>query len=210
MLVERQDVFKEEKVAGHNCDFCNFFFPQQFAFWVTSQPRLKCNYGPFLYCPYSTLLTAWVFLGFVLRNCMILVQLSALFRKISPPLKHFATWNSRNILIFKSSRLSISATFRLKFAEKFSWISSNSLPGTFSLTCFIFLSWITGTNFQWHNTKIICSEKMMGLISLYILLKQFLAILRVLHLFSIKWIFANTFLIYISSFSEDAKETIMF
>ena len=100
VFVERQDVFKEEKVAGHNCDFRNFFFPQQFAFWVTFQPRLKCNYGPFLYFPHSTLLTVWVFLGFVLRNCIILDQLSALFRKISPPLKHFATSNSRNILHF--------------------------------------------------------------------------------------------------------------
>ena len=99
-------------------DFRDFFFLQQFAFWLIFQPRLKCYYGPFWHFPYSTLFTAWVFFKFVVRNCKILVQLSALFRKISSPLKHFATANSCNILIFESSRLSIPANFRLKVSEK--------------------------------------------------------------------------------------------
>ena len=163
--------------------FCGFFFPQQFAFWLIFQPRWKCNYGPFMHFPLSTLFTAWVFLRFVLRICKILVQLSALFTKISPPLKRFATSNSRNILIFKSSKLSIPTTFRLKVAGKFLWLSWNSLPETFSLTYFLFLSLIWGTHFQWHKTKNICYEKMMGLIWLYIVLGQFQAILNILHLF---------------------------
>ena len=177
-------------------DFGDVFFPQQFAFWLIFQPRLKCNYGPFLYFPLSALFTAWVFLGFLSRNRKIFVQLSALFRETFPPLKHFATSNSRNILIIKSSRLSILTTFRLKVAEKFSWLSWNSLSRTFSLTYFLFLSWITGTNFQWYKIKNFCYEKMMGLISLYILLEQFLATLNILHLFSIQCIFPNTFLIH--------------
>ena len=200
VFIEKQDVFKEEKVAGQNCDFCNFLSPQQFAFWVIFQPRSKCNYCPFLHFLHSTLFTAWVFLGFVVRNWKILVQLKALFRKISPPLKHFATSNSRNILIFKTSRLSIPATFRLNVAENFLLLSWNSLPRTFSLTYFFFLSWITRTNFQWYKTKNICPEKMMCLISLYILLEQFLAIRNILHLFSIQWIFPNTFFFSINFF----------
>ena len=46
-------------------------------------------------------------------------------------------------------------------------MSRNSFPGTFSLTYFLFLSWITGTSFQWHKTKNIYSKNMMGLISLH-------------------------------------------
>ena len=195
MLIKRQDVFKKEKVVGQNYDFWNFLFTQQFAFWLIFQPR-------FLHFLHSNLFTTWVFLRFVVRNSKILVQLSALFRKISPPLKVFATSNSRNILIFKSSRLSIPAAFRFKVAEKFSWLSWNSLPRTFSLTYFIFLSWITRTNFQWYKTKNICPEKMMGLISLYILLEQFLAILNILHLLLIKWIFSNIFLIHSQFFGR--------
>ena len=114
-------------------DFCGFFFPQHLAFWLIVQPCLKCNYVPLLHFLYSTLFTAWVFFEFVVRNCKILGQLSALFRKISFPLKHFASSNSCSILIFKPSWLSVPATFRLKVAKKFSWLSWNSLPGTFSL-----------------------------------------------------------------------------
>ena len=202
MFIERQDVFKEEKVEGQNSDFCNFLFPQQFAFWLFFQPHLKCNYGDLLNFPHPTFFTAWVFLGSVVRNCKILVPLSALFRKISPPFQHFATSNSGNILIFKSSVLSILAAFCLKVAEKFSWLSWNFLPRTFSLTYFIFLSWITGTNLQWHKTKNICSEKMMGLISLYILLEQFIVILNILHLFSMQWIFPNIFFIHSQLFGR--------
>ena len=134
MFIERQDAFKEENVAEHNCDFRDFIFPQQFALWLIFQPCLKCNYDPFLYFKHSTLFTVLVFFEFVIRNCKIFVQLSAFFRKISPPLIHFATLNSRNILIFESSLLSIPATFRLKIAEKFLWLSWSSLPGIFSLT----------------------------------------------------------------------------
>ena len=142
VFIERQDAFKEEKVAGHNYDFCDsrlsrLFFPQHLAFWIIFQLRLKWNYGPFLHFPHSTLFTTWVFFEVVVRNCKILVQLSGLFRKISSPLKHFATSDSCNILIFESSWLSIPATFCLNIAEKFSWLSWNSLPGTFSLVGFL-------------------------------------------------------------------------
>ena len=58
------------------------------------------------------------------------------------------------------------------------------------------MSWITGTNFLWNKTKNICSKKMMNLISLYITLEQFLAMITTLHLFSVEWIFSNTFLIH--------------
>ena len=83
--------------------FSDFFPPQHIAFWLIFQPRLKCNYGSFLHFPNSTLFTVWVFSEFVVRNCKILVQLSALFRKISSSLKHSATLNSCNILILESS-----------------------------------------------------------------------------------------------------------
>ena len=124
--------FQGKKVGGYNCDFCDFFFPQQFFVWLFFQPRWKCNYGSFLHFKHFTLFTAWVVFGFVVRNCKIFVQLSALFRQISPPLKHFA--KSRNILIFESSWLSIPTIFRFKVAEKLLWLSWNSLPWTFSLT----------------------------------------------------------------------------
>ena len=135
VFIERQGAFNEEKVAGIIATFVtrnfrNFSFPQQLAFWLIFQPRLKCNYGPFWHFPYSTSLTTWVFFEFVVRNCKILVQWSALFREISSPLKHFETSNPCNILIFESSLLSIPATFRLKVAEKSSWISWNSFPAT--------------------------------------------------------------------------------
>ena len=65
------------------------------------------------------------------------------------------------------------------------------------------------TNLQCHKTKNIGSEKVIDLISLYILLEQFLAILNMLHVFSIQLIFPDTFLTH-SHFSEDAKETVMF
>ena len=115
-------------------DFRDFFFPQQFVLWLICQIRWKCNYGSFSHFKHSTLFTARVIFGFVIRNCKISVQLNALFRKMSPPLKHFATLNSRNLLIFESSWVSIPTTFRLKVAENFLWLSWNSLPWTFSLT----------------------------------------------------------------------------
>ena len=73
-------------------DFRDFFFPQHLAFWIIFQLRLKWNYGAFLHFPHSILFTTWVFFEVVVRNCKILVQLSALFRNMSPPLKHFATF----------------------------------------------------------------------------------------------------------------------
>ena len=115
-------------------DFRDFFFPHQLTFWLIFQPHLKCNYGPFWRFSYPTLFTAWEFFEFVVRNCKILVQLNALFRKISSPLKHFTISHCCNILIFGSSWLSIPAIFRLKAAEKCLWLSWNSLSGTFSLT----------------------------------------------------------------------------
>ena len=120
--MERENAFKEENVVEHNCDFRDFFSQQHLAFWLIFQPSLKCNYGPFLHLLHSTLFTAWVFFGFSVRSCKIWVRLSALFRKISPPLRHFATSNSRNILIFESSWRSILANFPLKVAEKFLWL----------------------------------------------------------------------------------------
>ena len=75
--------------------------------------------------------------------------------------------------------------------------------------CDIFLSWITGTNLQWHKTKNICSKKMIGLISLYIILEEFLAIITTLHVFSVQWIFANTFLMH-SQFFERCERNNMF
>ena len=81
---------------------------------------------------------------------------------------------------------------------------TNSAYVDISFECDIFLSWITATNLQWHKTKDFCSERVMGLISL---LEQFLAILNILHLFSIQLISPKTFLTH-SHFSEDAKETI--
>ena len=115
MFIERQDIFREEKVAGHNYDFRNFFFPQQFSFWLIFQSGLKCIYSPFLHFPHSTLFTSWVFLGFVVGNCEILVQLTALFRRTSSPLKHLATSNSRNFLILISPwRYNIFKTFNFR------------------------------------------------------------------------------------------------
>ena len=139
VFIERQDAFKEKKVMWHNCDFRDFFFPQQFVLWLIFQPRWKCNCGSFLRFKHCNLFTAWLFFEFVVRNCKIFVQLSALFRKISPPLKHFATLKSRIILIFKfcfSNNFSIPTTFRLKVPEKPLWLSWNSLPWTFSSTYF--------------------------------------------------------------------------
>ena len=75
--------------------------------------------------------------------------------------------------------------------------------------CDIFLSWITGTNLQWHKTKNICSKKMIGLISLYIILEEFLAIITTLQVFSVQWIFPNTFLIH-SQFFERCEWNNMF
>ena len=104
-------------------DFRDLLFPQQFVLWLIFQPRWKCNYGSFLHFKHSTSFSSWVFFGFVVTNCKIFVQLSALFRKISPPLKLFATLKSCNILIFKSSWLSIPTTFCLQVAEKLLWLS---------------------------------------------------------------------------------------
>ena len=133
-MLSRKKKLRDINATLATHDFRDFFFPHQLAFWLIFQPRLKCNYGPFWHFSYSTLLTAWEFSEFVVRNCKILVQLSALFRKISSPLEHFTISNCCNILIFGSSWLSIPAIFRLKVAEKFSWLSWNSLSGTFSLT----------------------------------------------------------------------------
>ena len=91
-----------KKVRGNNCDFCDFFFPQQFFVWLIFQPCWKCNYGSFLHFKHSTLFTAWVFFEFVGRNYKILVQLSALFRKISPPLRPLSYRNQSIDLLFKS------------------------------------------------------------------------------------------------------------
>ena len=97
-------------------DFLDFSFPQQLAFWLIFQPRLKCNYGPFWHFPYCTLFTEEI------QDFKIFVQLSALCRKFPSPLKLFATSSFWNIFIFESSWLSIPATFRLKVAEKLSWL----------------------------------------------------------------------------------------
>ena len=133
MFIERQDAFKEKKFAEHNYKLRDFFFLEQFALWLIFQPRSKCTHSPFLHFKHSTLFTAWVISGFVVRNCKISVQLSALFRKISPPLKRFTALKSCNILIFESSWLSIPTIFRFKVAEKSLQLSWNSLPWTFSL-----------------------------------------------------------------------------
>ena len=117
MFLEREDAFKEENVARRDCDFCDFFFPQQFAFWLIFQPRLKCNYGPFLHFPHSTLFTAWAFFEVVIKNCNILVQLSALLRNISPPLRHFATSYSQ-YFDFRISMTFNSRDFSLKSRRK--------------------------------------------------------------------------------------------
>ena len=107
----------------------------------------KCNYGFFLHFKHFTLFTAWVFYGFVVRNCKIFVQISALFRKISPPLKHLSTLNSRNILIFESSWLSILAIFRLKVAEKLvTFLKFSSVDIFFNVLKFNF---IIGVNLKW-------------------------------------------------------------
>ena len=86
--------FQGKQVWGHNCDSRDFFFPQQFFLWLIFQPSWKCNYGSFLYFKHSTLFSAWVFFGFVVRNCKIFVQLSALFTKVSPDLKKFLIFES--------------------------------------------------------------------------------------------------------------------
>ena len=88
-------------------------------------------------------------------------------------------------------------------------VERNSADADISFECDILLSWITRTNLQWHKTKNICSEKVMGLISLYILLEQFLAILNILHLFSIQLIFLNTFLTH-SIFRKMRKKQLWF
>ena len=202
VFIERQDAFNEENVTGHNCDFCDsplsrFFLPATIHnFWLIFQPRLKCNYGPFFYFPHSTLFTAWIVLGFVIRNCKILVQLSPLFREISPPLKHFATSNSQNILVFQILKTFNSRDLSFKSRRKIFVTFLKFFSQDIFFSILSFLSWITGTNFQWHKTKNICSKKMMGLISLYILLEQFLAVLHIVYLFSIQWIFPNIFLIH--------------
>ena len=73
-------------------DFRDFFSPQHLAFWIIFQLRLKWNYGLFLHFPHSILFTTCVFFEVVVRNCKILVQLSALFRNMSSSLKHFTTF----------------------------------------------------------------------------------------------------------------------
>ena len=92
-------------------------------------------------------------------------------------------------------------TFFAKGRAFFKDRTLQDFKGDIALCCFninfeceTFLSWITGTKIKWHKTKNICSEKIMGLISLFILLVQFLAILNMVHLFSVQWIFPNTFL----------------
>ena len=87
-----------------------------------------------LHFKHSTLFRAGVIFGFTVRSCKIFVQLSTLFRKISPPLKHFATLKSHNTLIFESSWLSIVRIFCLKVTERFFWLSWNPLLLTFPLT----------------------------------------------------------------------------
>ena len=103
-------------------DFRDFFFPQQLAFRLTFQLRLKCNYGPFWHFSFSTLFTAWAFFEFAIRNCKILVQSF----KALPDYKFlqyfdfwsFMTFNSRD-LSFKSRRKLLVTYFKFSSRDTF-------------------------------------------------------------------------------------------
>ena len=108
--LSRKEKSRDIIAAFATCDFCDFFFRQQFAFWLIFQPRLKYNYSPFWHFPYSILFTAWAFFEFVAFKAPHCIKFLQYF-----DFWIFTTFNSRE-LSFKNRRKNL-ITF-LKFSSR--------------------------------------------------------------------------------------------